>query len=96
VGGGGGREIEVQRILDELCVGLGFCLPPEEQRRLRESPPADADSFTDAVFQAEGLDPMLEKRLRRRVRDRISGSGHTSVTSADNGHAIPAQRVPGE
>ncbi|MDT0545923.1 MULTISPECIES: hypothetical protein [Streptomyces] len=58
----------VHELLYELCVDLGFCLPPHEQRRLREAPPADADEFTDAVFRAEGLDP-AESGLRPRVRD---------------------------
>jgi len=71
VGGRRGREAEVQQLLDELCVDLGFCLPADEQRRLRESPPVDADSFTDAVFEAEGLDAGLDKRLRKQVRERI-------------------------
>jgi hypothetical protein len=65
------RESAVQQLLDELCVGLGFCLPPDEQRRLRESPPLDVDSFTDAVFEAEGLDAGLDGRLRRQVRERV-------------------------
>ncbi|MEU5611274.1 hypothetical protein AB0H03_21470 [Streptomyces sparsogenes] len=57
---------DVQRLLYELCVDLGFCLPPEEHRRLREAPPADADIFTDAVFEAEGMGPGED---RRQVRD---------------------------
>ncbi|MFC0528436.1 hypothetical protein [Phytohabitans kaempferiae] len=65
------RSDEVQRLLDDLCVNLGFCLPREEQRRLRVSPPPDAESFTVAVFEAEGLDPRQDKRLYRDVRDTI-------------------------
>ncbi|WP_326690778.1 hypothetical protein OIE63_29040 [Streptomyces sp. NBC_01795] len=66
-------EADVQRLLYELCVDLGFCLPPQEQRRLREAPPADADSFTDAVFEAEGMDPGLpeHEQLRQRVRESV-------------------------
>jgi hypothetical protein len=68
-----GREVEVQQFLNELCVELGFCLPPDEQRRLRESPAADADSFTDAVFEAEAMDPGVNERLRGQVRERTDG-----------------------
>jgi hypothetical protein len=71
VGNRDGREAEVQQLLDDLCVKLGFCLPPTEQRRLRESPPLDADSFTDAVVEAEKMDPRLHEQLRRQVRERI-------------------------
>ena len=63
---------ELQALLDELCVRLGFCLPPQAQTRLRQTlPPFDVDEFTDAVFVAEGLDPRLEKTLRRQVRQRV-------------------------
>jgi hypothetical protein len=43
-------ELEVQRLLDKLCVDLGFCLPPQEQVRLSANPPDDVCAFTDAVF----------------------------------------------
>jgi len=63
---------KVERLLSELCVELGFCLPPLEQARLQNSPPQDVDAFTDAVFLAEGLNPQYEKQLRRQVRDRVA------------------------
>ncbi|GAA0990649.1 hypothetical protein GCM10009555_076760 [Acrocarpospora macrocephala] len=62
---------EVQHLLDELCVDLGFCLSPSAQQRLRELPPLSVVAFTDAVFSAEGMDPHLHEDLRRQVRDRI-------------------------
>ena len=61
----------VESLLDELCVDLGFCLSPEEYGRLRDAPPRDVDVFTDAVFVAEGLDPRRDNRLRRQVRERV-------------------------
>ncbi|MBO2445965.1 hypothetical protein J4573_02585 [Actinomadura barringtoniae] len=63
---------DVAYLLRDLCIDLGFCLPPEDQARLCASPPADIDSFTDAVFQAEGMDPLLHKKLRRRVRETVA------------------------
>ena len=59
-------------LLYELCVDLGFCLPPADLRRLENDPPADIDDFTDAVFVAEGMDPHADRRLRRQVRDRVA------------------------
>ena len=47
-----------QSLLDILCERLGFCLPPVDQARLRDSAPSDARAFADAVFRAEGLDPV--------------------------------------
>ena len=62
------RESDVRRLLDDLCIKLGFCLPPEESQRLRESPPGEVDSFTDGVFEAEGMGDMRYTDLRRQVR----------------------------
>jgi hypothetical protein len=65
-------ESEVDRLLGELCVRLGFCLPPDDQERLRADPPSDADTFTDAVLLAERMDPVLaDASLRRSVRARV-------------------------
>jgi len=66
-----GSGVDVQPLLDELCVDLGFCLPPAEQAKLCQAPPAGVDQFTDAVFDAEGLRPDDHKDLRRRVRERV-------------------------
>jgi hypothetical protein len=62
---------QVQRLLDELCTDLGFCLPPPEQERLRQSPPSSVGAFADAVFAAEGMHPRLDKQLFRQVCERI-------------------------
>jgi hypothetical protein len=67
-----GGAIAVQRLLDELCVDLGFCLPQREQARLRDWVPSDVDGFTDAVFAAEGMDPGIYGQLRRQVRARVA------------------------
>ncbi len=67
-----GPPPKVESLLDELCVDLGFCLPPDERVRLQDSPPHDVDAFTDAVFVAEGLDPRGDKTLRRQVRERAA------------------------
>ena len=65
---------QVEALLYELCGVLGFCLPPDEQARLRESPPTDVDEFTDAVIRAEGLDPHADipRHLHRDVRARVA------------------------
>jgi hypothetical protein len=65
---------QVETLLYELCVVLGFCLPLDEQTRLRESPPTDVDAFTDAVIRAEGLDPNVDipLHMRRDIRSRVA------------------------
>jgi hypothetical protein len=60
---------EVHWLLDALCIKLGFWLPPEAVERLAGQPPADAEEFTDAVFSAEGLDPITaDRKLYRQVK----------------------------
>jgi len=64
---------QVEALLYELCVELGFCLPPGEQARLRESPPTNVNAFTDAVIRAEGIDPAdIQLRMRRDIRSRVA------------------------
>lgn len=64
---------QIELLLSELCVELGFCLPPDAQARLKSDPPVDADDFTDAVLRAEGLDPqMVPRHLHRDLRAKIA------------------------
>jgi hypothetical protein len=64
-----GIQTIVRRLLSELCDDLGFCLAPADRTRQQEQVPPSVDSFTDAVFLAEGLDPRLaDKQLWRAVR----------------------------
>ena len=62
------REAVIEALLDELCVTLGFCLPPDEKAALRTGPPPGVDAFTEAVIRAEGMDPVLiDGDLRRQM-----------------------------
>jgi hypothetical protein len=65
---------QVAYLLEELCVRLGFCLPPAVNRRLEGNPPEDVDEFTDLVFREEGLDPHApsNRRLRRQVLECVA------------------------
>ncbi|MCV2393903.1 hypothetical protein OEB99_06250 [Actinotalea sp. M2MS4P-6] len=73
-------------LLDDLCVRLGYCLPPEDRQRLIDDPPTSVDAFTDAVVRAEGLDPVLmattqRQEVRRMVAaafgEPVRPDGHT-------------------
>jgi hypothetical protein len=60
--------IEVHYLLRDLCVKLGFCIPPKAQQQLEANPPAAIDAFVRAVYIAEGMDPDLaEQNLYRQV-----------------------------
>lgn len=62
-------DSNAERLLNELCIKLGFCLPPDKKRQLLASPPADVDAFTDAVIEAEGMGDMSYTDTRRQVRE---------------------------
>ena len=47
-------------------------MPPDGYKRLRDNPPTYADAFTDAVFVEEGMDPRLNRQLRKAVRERVA------------------------
>lgn len=65
-------ETAAMRLLDDLCIQLGFCLPPDARQQFAGDPPADVSDFADRVFMAEGLDPQTaDPRLRRQVRAMI-------------------------
>ena len=68
-------EDRVEALLYELCVDLGFCLPPQAYEALTYNPPPDAEAFARAVFIAEGLDFDAYDRpdLRSAVVARIDG-----------------------
>src|SRR5215510_11002358 len=80
---------ETMQLLYRLCIRLGFCLPPETQTRIAESPPQDIDDFTVAVFHAEGLDPDTEDRqlycdVRTMVADAFKQSANFSKRRIDD------------
>lgn len=61
-------EAETSRLLDALCVKLGFCLPPDERKRIVQAPPEDVRTFTDTVFTGDGMNPELaDRHLDRQV-----------------------------
>ena len=68
---------EVGPLLDELCVRLGFCLPPNAREELQRAPPGDVESFTRAVFLSEGLEPdLVSRHLHRQVRAMVEAAFH--------------------
>lgn len=60
------------RLLNDLCFGLGFCLPPEDSARLLAWEDPDFLEFTDAVFEAEGMELPYDLHLYRQVRDKVT------------------------
>ena len=73
---------EVRALLSQLCVKLGFCLPPLEIERLATSPPEDSDEFTRSVLVAEGYGVVTSDPLFKQVRELVAQAfiGHQSRT----------------
>ncbi len=68
-------ERRTRLLLSDLCVKLGFCLPPNDIERLVSSPPEDAVTFTDSVFVAEGLRPdRADRHLYRQVLEMVTAT----------------------
>lgn len=63
---------EFTTLLSKLRIGLGFMFSPDDRARPTQSPPTEVDASTDAVFVAEGLDPLgVDRNLHRRVRAEV-------------------------
>jgi hypothetical protein len=63
---------EVDRLLQDLCTNLGFSMAVRDAERFIALVHQGPDIFADTVLLAEGLDPTLEKRLRRDVREFVA------------------------
>ena len=59
-------------LLEDLCTKLGFNMAVRDVERFIALVPQGSDTFADTVLLAEGLDPRVEKRLRRDVRDFVA------------------------
>ena len=73
---------QLQCLLDELCIRLGFRLPLKAIERLEKKQLLDARDFADEVFRAEGLDPRTaDKFLWAQVRNTIDAHFQSAVTT---------------
>ena len=69
---GNEMQRELQALLDELCVDLGFCLPPDDQKRIISVPYYDAEGFTSEVFAAEKINTNSHAGLAQKVLQRFT------------------------
>jgi hypothetical protein len=69
-------------LLYDICVDLGFCLPPDDNARICTTESWDADAFVEEVFRAEGMDSNEHLKWKREIRNRfIDMFGSSSVDS---------------
>ena len=77
-------EKALEQLLNDLCVEMGFCLPPEKQRRIASQSQINAVEFASAVLSAEGLVPEYEKQLLRQISERFKDRfGKSAVIAED-------------
>jgi hypothetical protein len=63
---------DVEWLLHDLCTKFGYSIAIRQPDRFLQLVHQGSDGFADAVLVAEGLDPTLEKRLRRDVREFVA------------------------
>jgi hypothetical protein len=67
--------VDAAKLLNDLCVQLGYCLPQDDQQRITSDLPQSVDAFTDAVVEAEGFDPVLmATEQRHQVRRMVAAA----------------------
>ncbi len=44
----------VEKLLNDLCIDLGYCLPPKAYEKIVNNPPTDPKSFSKIVMDLEG------------------------------------------
>jgi len=64
-------EKDIEKLLYDLCVDWGFCIPPQDSKSLKQSDHLEADEFACAVLVAEGMDADIEVQWRRKIRNRF-------------------------
>lgn len=62
----------IENLLDNICVQLGFCLPPTEQEKIASQNSWQATEFAMAVISAEGLNPEYEKKWVKEISSRFT------------------------
>ncbi len=66
-----------ERLMQDLCVELGFCLPPIDTERMLAWENPDVDAFADAVFEAEQMSRPYDLHLYRQVRSKVAAAIRT-------------------
>jgi hypothetical protein len=63
---------EIEKLLSNVGVKLGFCLPPPLTKRIINNPPADIDRLVDVIYRGEGLDPSLKSPLYYQLHELVT------------------------
>lgn len=61
-------EAELKKLLGELCLNQGFCLPSNEVKNIISKKHLYAEEFTKLVLVGEGMNPEIEIRHFRNIK----------------------------
>ena len=64
-------EREFHYLLHDLCVDLGFCIPPEDWERITRVKRINAEDFAVEVVRADGLNPEYEQKWVKKIAERF-------------------------
>ena len=74
---------QLEELLGELCVELGFCLNPQAYDEIIRSTPTEISEFVDRIFVLEGLNPDLaDSSVRRRMKGMVAAACRKHDTGA--------------
>ena len=76
-------QSELKILLDELCIELGFCLPPDAIRNILEKTNISAEEFTQFVLLGEGMKPEIEIQHFRTIKNKFTSKFGGEVTESD-------------
>jgi len=64
-------EREINYLLYDLCVDLGFCINPITAEEISKRTHLTANTFANDVIEADGLNPEYEKQWVRKIENKF-------------------------
>lgn len=74
---------EIGNLLGDLCIELGFCLPPKEVDTILEKNHFTAEEFTKSVLIAEGMNPEMEIKHFRSIKRKFTDLFGNEISKND-------------
>lgn len=77
-------EQQLNNLLYDLCVDLGFCIPPEDSTRISQTKSYMAKEFAKDVVSAEGMNPDYEIAWIQKISNKfIDRFGQNEIFEED-------------
>ncbi|MCB9092969.1 MAG: hypothetical protein H6620_10465 [Halobacteriovoraceae bacterium] len=66
------KNNSMKTFLNEVCIDLGICLPPQKTKELASRTHYEVNSFVEEIFELEGISPLLQNDLFKQVKKRFA------------------------